>query len=219
MPDTAIFDVDGTLVDSNYQHALAWYRAFDRYGITRPIWRIHRAIGMGGDVLVPEIGGRQVEEEHGDALRDAWVEEFDELIGEVKPFDGAHELLAEVKRRGFKLVLASSGKAKHVEAFLDLVDGRSLADAWTTSDDAEKTKPEPDLVVTALGRVEGASGVMVGDSTWDVIAAGKVDVPTIAVRTGGFSVGELMEAGASRVFQSLVEFRSSLDGTALARPS
>jgi HAD superfamily hydrolase (TIGR01549 family) len=219
MPDTAIFDVDGTLVDSNYQHALAWYRAFDRYGITRPIWRIHRAIGMGGDVLVPEIGGRQVEEEHGDALRDAWVEEFDELVGEVKPFDGAHELLAEVKRRGFKLVLASSGKAKHVEAFLDLVDGRSLADAWTTSDDAEKTKPEPDLVVTALGKVEGASGVMVGDSTWDVIAAGKVDVPTIAVRTGGFSVGELLEAGASRVFQSLVEFRASLDGTALARPS
>jgi HAD superfamily hydrolase (TIGR01549 family) len=219
MPDTAIFDVDGTLVDSNYQHALAWYRAFDRYGITRPIWRIHRAIGMGGDVLVPEIGGRQVEEEHGDALRDAWVEEFDELVAEVKPFDGAHELLAEVKRRGFKLVLASSGKAKHVEAFLDLVDGRSLADAWTTSDDAEKTKPEPDLVVTALGKVEGASGVMVGDSTWDVIAAGKVDVPTIAVRTGGFSVGELLEAGASRVFQSLVEFRASLDGTALARPS
>ncbi|SFT80982.1 haloacid dehalogenase superfamily, subfamily IA, variant 1 with third motif having Dx(3-4)D or Dx(3-4)E [Geodermatophilus amargosae] len=219
MPDTAIFDVDGTLVDSNYQHALAWYRAFDRYGITRPIWRIHRAIGMGGDVLVPEIGGRQVEEEHGDALRDAWVEEFDELVGEVKPFDGAHELLAEVKRRGFTLVLASSGKAKHVEAFLDLVDGRSLADAWTTSDDAEKTKPEPDLVVTALDKVEGASGVMVGDSTWDVIAAGKVHVPTIAVRTGGFSVGELLEAGASRVFQSLVEFRSSLDGTALARPS
>jgi HAD superfamily hydrolase (TIGR01549 family) len=219
MPDTAIFDVDGTLVDTNYQHALAWYRAFGRYGITRPIWRIHRAIGMGGDMLVPEVGGRQVEEEHGDALRDAWVEEFDELVGEVKPFDGAHELLAEVKRRGFTLVLASSGKAKHVEAFLDLVDGRSLADAWTTSDDAERTKPEPDLVVTALGKVEGASGVMVGDSTWDVIAAGKVDVPTIAVRTGGFSVGELLEAGASRVFQSLVEFRSSLDGTALARPS
>jgi HAD superfamily hydrolase (TIGR01549 family) len=219
MPDTAIFDVDGTLVDSNYQHALAWYRAFDRFGITRPLWRIHRAIGMGGDVLVPEVGGRQVEEEHGDALRDAWVEEFDELIGGVKPFEGAHDLLAEVKRRGFRLVLASSGKAEHVETFLDLVDGRSLADAWTTSDDAEQTKPEPDLVVTALAKVEGASGVMVGDSTWDVIAAGKVDVPTIAVRTGGFSVGELLEAGASRVFQSLVEFRSSLDGTALARPS
>jgi phosphoglycolate phosphatase-like HAD superfamily hydrolase len=137
----------------------------------------------------------------------------------VKAFDGAHELLEEVKRRGFRLVLASSGKAKHVEAFLDLVDGRSLADAWTTSDDAERTKPEPDLVVTALAKVEGASGVMVGDSTWDVIAAGKVAVPTIAVRTGGFSVAELQEAGAAQVFQSLVEFRAGLDGTALARPS
>jgi HAD superfamily hydrolase (TIGR01549 family) len=217
--DTAIFDVDGTLVDTNYHHALAWSRAFDRYGITRPLWRIHRAIGMGGDMLVPAIGGREAEEEHGDALRDAWVEEFDELVGEVKAFDGAHELLEEVKRRGFRLVLASSGKAKHVEAFLDLVDGRSLADAWTTSDDAERTKPEPDLVVTALAKVEGASGVMVGDSTWDVIAAGKVAVPTIAVRTGGFSVAELQEAGAAQVFQSLVEFRAGLDGTALARPS
>ncbi len=219
MPDTAIFDVDGTLVDTNYQHALAWSRAFARYGITRPLWRIHRAIGMGGDMLVPEIGGRQAEEDHGDALREAWVEEFDELVDEIKPFDGALELLEEVKRRGFKLVLASSGKAKHVEAFLDLIGARTLADAWTTSDDAEHTKPEPDLVVTALGKVEGASGVMVGDSTWDVIAAGKVGIPTIAVRTGGFSVGELQEAGATRVFQSLVEFRASLEGTALARPS
>jgi HAD superfamily hydrolase (TIGR01549 family) len=219
MADTAIFDVDGTLVDSNYQHALAWFRAFRRYGITRPLWRIHRGIGMGGDMFVPEVGGPEVEEAHGDALRDAWVEEFDLMIDEVQPFEGAHELLREVKDRGFRLVLASSGKKKHVEHFLDLVDGKSLADAWTTSEDAEHSKPEPDLVKSALAKVEGATAVMVGDSTYDAIAAGKLDVATLALRTGGFSVEELTEAGAAGVYDSLVELREKLDATGLARPS
>jgi len=219
MADTAIFDVDGTLVDTNYQHALAWYRAFRRFGITRPLWRIHRGIGMGGDTFVPEIGGAEVEEAHGDALRDAWVEEFDRLIGEVQPFEGARDLLQEVKDRGFRLVLASSGKTKHVEAFLDLIDGRSLADAWTTSDDAEKSKPEPDIVKTAMKKVEGASGVMVGDSVYDAIAAGKLDIPTVGVRTGGFSTEELLQAGVVKVYDSLLELRAHLDETPLNRPN
>ena len=219
MADTAIFDVDGTLVDSNYQHALAWYRAFRRFEITPPIWRIHRAIGMGGDKLVPAIAGDDAEKRHGDALRDAWAEEFDAMIGEIQPFDAAHELLAEVKRRGFRLVLASSGKTEHVERFLNLIDGTQIADAWTTSDDVEASKPEPDLVQAALDKVDGASGVMVGDSTWDAIAAGKLDVPTIAVRTGGFSPEELRDAGALRVFDSLRELLDGLDDTPLARPT
>jgi HAD superfamily hydrolase (TIGR01549 family) len=218
MADTAIFDVDGTLVDSNYQHALAWFRAFRRYGITRPLWRIHRAIGMGGDILVKEVGGEDVEKAHGDELREVWVEEFDRLIDEVQPFEGAHDLLREVKRRGFRLVLASSGKAMHVDLFLDLVDAKSLADAWTTSEDAEHSKPEPDLVGTALKKVDGARGVMVGDSTWDAVAAGKLEVPTIAVRTGGFSVDELRDAGAAQVYESLVDLRERLDDTALGTP-
>ena len=218
MADTAIFDVDGTLVDTNYQHTLAWYRAFRRFGITLPMWRIHRAIGMGGDQLVPAVAGQQVQDRHGEALSEAWVAEFDRLIDEVQPFEGARELLVAVKDRGFRLVLASSGKKQHVEHFLGLLDGASVADAWTTSDDVANSKPEPDLVRTALERVEGATGVMVGDSTWDCVAAGKLDVPTIAVRTGGFSVQELTDAGAVRVFDSLVELRDSLDDTPLARP-
>lgn len=219
MADTAIFDVDGTLVDTNYQHALAWFRALRRYEITRPIWRLHRGIGMGGDLFVSALAGRDVEEAHGDDLRKAWQEEFEQLIGEIQPFEGAHELLAEVKRRGFRLVLASSGKTQHVEAFLDLIDGKSLADAWTTSDDVAQSKPEPDLVSAALAKVDGANGIMVGDSVYDVQAAAKLSVPTIGVRTGGFSVGELLEAGALQVFDSLVAFRHALEGTPLARAS
>jgi len=219
MADTAIFDVDGTLVDTNYQHALAWFRALRRYDINRPLWRIHRGIGMGGDLFVSAVGGREVEEAHGDDLRQAWAEEFDELIGEIQPFEGAHELLAEVKNRGFRLVLASSGKKEHVETFLDLIDGTSLADAWTTSDDVQKSKPEPDLVSAALAKVEGASGIMVGDSIYDAQAAAKLNIPTLGVRTGGFSVGELQEAGVLQVFDSLVAFRYALDGTPLARAS
>ena len=205
MADTAIFDVDGTLVDTNYQHALAWFRALRRYDITRPMWRIHRGIGMGGDQFVSAVAGREAEEAHGDDLREAWAEEFDELIGEIQPFEGAHELLAEVKERGFRLVLASSGK--------------SLADAWTTSDDVEKSKPEPDIVAAALAKVEGASAIMVGDSIYDAQAAAKLNIPTLGVRTGGFSVGELKEAGVLQVFDSLVAFRYALDGTPLARAS
>ncbi len=219
MADTAIFDVDGTLVDTNYQHALAWFRAFRRYDITRPLWRIHRGIGMGGDTFVPQIAGEDVERKHGDALRDAWEEEFDALIGEIQPFDATQSLLQEVKDRGFRLVLASSGKTKHVEAFLDLFGGREIAEAWTTSDDAEHSKPEPDIVQTALAKVSGTSGVMVGDSVYDCMAAGKIGIPTIAVRTGGFSTEELTAAGAAQVFDSLGELQESLDSTALRAPT
>ncbi|GGC90654.1 phosphoglycolate phosphatase [Tersicoccus solisilvae] len=218
MADTAIFDVDGTLVDTNYQHALAWYQAFRRFDITLPVWRLHRAIGMGGDQLVPHVAGDDVEQRLGEDLRQAWEEEFDGMIDSVAPFEGARELLAEVKDRGFRLVLASSGKAKHVDRFLDLVGGKDIADAWTTSEDAEASKPAPDLVQVALEKVEGKDAVMIGDSTWDAVAAGRAGIPTIAVRTGGFSAEELTEAGAIAVVESLTDLRDGLDDTPLARP-
>ena len=218
MPDTAIFDVDGTLVDTNYQHALAWYRAFRRFDITLPLWQLHRGIGMGGDNFVAHIAGDAVEERYGQQLRDAWSEEFDLMIGEVRPFAAARPLLEEIKGRGFKLALASSGKAKHVEAFLDLIGGKDLADAWTTADDVESSKPSPDLVSAALAKVEGASGCMVGDSTWDCVAAGNLQVPTVAVLTGGFSREELQAAGAIRVFDSLGAMLDEIDTTPFRRP-
>lgn len=218
MVDTAVFDVDGTLVDTNYQHALAWYRAFRRHDLTIPVWRLHRAIGMGGDQLVQAVAGADVEAEHGDALREAWTEEYDPMMPEVQPFAGARELLVDIKKRGFKLVLASSGKQHQVEYYLDLLDGKSVADAWTTSNDVEKTKPEPDLLQAAVGKVEGASAVMVGDSVWDCEAARKISVPSYAVRTGGFSVEELGDAGAEAVYDSLDEMREQLGRTLFASP-
>jgi HAD superfamily hydrolase (TIGR01549 family) len=211
MPDTIIFDVDGTLVDSNYQHALAWYRALRRYDITVPVWRIHRAIGMGGDQLVGHVAGKQTEDQHGDALRAAWREEFDPMLPEVAAFADAVPLLTEVKDRGLTLVLASSGAPDHVEAYLNLIGGQRLADAWTTSDDVEATKPAPDLVQAALDKAHATSAVMVGDATWDAKAAVQLGVPTYAVRTGGFSAEELRDAGAVAVYDSLSALREDLD--------
>jgi HAD superfamily hydrolase (TIGR01549 family) len=217
MTDTAIFDVDGTLVDTNYQHALAWFRAFRRFDITLPLWQLHRGIGMGGDNFVTHVAGAEVEKAHGEKLREAWSEEFDRFIDEVQPFAAARPLLQEIKDRGFKLVLASSGKAEHVERFLDLVGGRDLADAWTTSDDVKSSKPSPDLVSAALAKVEGGSGCMVGDSTWDCVAAAKLEVPTVGVLTGGFSPEELEAAGAIRVFDSLGAMLDEIDTTPFRR--
>ncbi|MCU1628473.1 MAG: family hydrolase [Pseudonocardia sp.] len=214
--DTAIFDVDGTLVDTNYHHALAWFRAFRRYDVTLPVWRLHRAIGMGGDQLVAAVAGKRLEEEHGDGLRAAWAEEFQPLLKEVQPFEGVRELLTEVRERGFTVVLASSGKPDHVDAYLDLFGGRELCEAWTTSEDVERTKPAPDLLVVALEKVGGRSAVVVGDSVWDFEAAGRAGYPGYAIRTGGFSVEELKESGAKEVFDSLPQLREQLDRTELA---
>jgi HAD superfamily hydrolase (TIGR01549 family) len=211
MIDTFVFDVDGTLVDTNYQHALAWYRAFRRFNVTPALWRIHRAVGMGGDQLVEAVAGKDVEEEHGDDLRSAWTEEFDEFLDEVQPFSEAEPLLAEVRKRGLRLVLASSGQKKHVEHYLDLLNARELAEAWTTSEDAEETKPAPDLVETAMAKVDGIDAVMIGDSTWDAEAAKRAGLPTYAVLTGGFSVEELLAAGATKVYDSLGELQDDLD--------
>lgn len=209
--DTIIFDVDGTLVDSNYQNALAWYRALRRYDITVPVWQIHRAIGMGGDQLISHVAGEQAEHQHGDALRAAWRKEFDPMLPEIAAFADAVPLLTAVKDRGLALVLASSGAPDHVAAYLNLIDGNRLADAWTTSEDVQATKPAPDLVQAALDKAHATTAVMIGDSTWDARAALKLDVPTYAVRTGGFSAEELSDAGAAAVYDSLAALQADLD--------
>jgi HAD superfamily hydrolase (TIGR01509 family) len=211
----AILDVDGTLVDSNYQHVIAWYRAFRDHDVTPPMWRIHRHIGMGGDQLVAAVAGQAVERESGDSIREAEKRLYGELIDEVSAFEGARELLDELKRRGHDVVLASSAKQEEVEHYVDLLDARGLADSWTTSADVERTKPAPDLVAVAMQMAGALSAVMVGDSTWDIEAATRAELKTLAVLTGGFSEAELVDAGAVAVFESLVDLRLGLDSTPL----
>lgn len=212
-PPAAIVDIDGTLVDSNYQHALAWYRAFRLHGITIPVWRCHRAIGMGGDQLVPYLAGEGFDREEGDTVR---IEEhalFQQLIHEIQPFAGARGLIEDLKAGGSKVVLASSAQAEDVARYLDLLDARELADGWTDSSSVERTKPAPDLVQAAIELVGGGSAVMIGDSTWDVEAAKAAKIKTICVRTGGFGADELREAGATAVFESIADLRERLSDT------
>jgi HAD superfamily hydrolase (TIGR01509 family) len=216
MTPAAILDIDGTLVDTNYHHAIAWYRAFRQHEIVLPIWRIHRHIGMGGDQLVAALAGDDVEEEKGDDIRTAEKALYLALIEEVEPMEGARDLIADLKDSGHQVVLASSAKEDEVEHYLDLLDARDLADDWTTSADVEATKPAPDLVQAALEKIGAEQGVMIGDTPWDVKAAKAAGVETIAVLTGGFAEAELREAGAAEVFESIAELRERLSETALA---
>jgi HAD superfamily hydrolase (TIGR01509 family) len=216
MPPAAILDVDGTLVDTNYHHTIAWFRAFRQNDVVLPIWRIHRHIGMGGDQLVEALGGEQLESEKGDDIRAAESVLYGELMSDVEPLEGAHELMEDLKKSGHAVVLASSAKEHEVDHYLDLLDARELADDWTTSADVEATKPEPDLVVAAVEKAGGGEAVMVGDSTWDCEAAKRAGLDTIAVLTGGFSEAELRDSGALVVYSSIQDLRESLDETPLA---
>jgi HAD superfamily hydrolase (TIGR01549 family) len=216
MSQIAILDVDGTLVDTNYHHAIAWFRAFRRQFITVPVWQIHRHIGMGGDQLVAAVAGDDVEERAGDRIREAESELYKELIGEVQPMDGSRELIEDLKEAGNAVVLASSAKDWEVEHYLELLDAEEIVDAWTTSADVESTKPEPDLIKAALDKVDAdRDAMLIGDTVWDVEAAKRAGVETLAVLTGGFSEAELRDAGAKDVFTSVEELRRSLAETPL----
>ena len=213
----AVLDIDGTLVDTNYHHTIAWSRAFRRHGIVLPLWRIHRHIGMGGDQMVTALTDEETEREKGDDIRAAEKALYFNLIDEVEPMADARELIRQLKGRGHTVVLASSAKPDEVDHYLDLLDARDLADGWTTSGDVESTKPAPDLVSAALERAGGSpdDAVMVGDTPWDVEAAGRAGVPTVAVLTGGFAAAELEDAGAVGVFESVAELCRRLDRTPL----
>jgi HAD superfamily hydrolase (TIGR01549 family) len=212
----AILDIDGTLVDTNYHHALAWYRAFLQSGVVLPLWRIHRHIGMGSDQLVAALAGEGFDREHGDGVRAAEKALYMAVIDEVRPLDDARELIEDLVPDGRPVVLASSAKPDEVKHYLDLLDVRELVTGWTDSSDVERTKPEPDLVQAAIEKAGGGPAVMVGDSTWDCKAAGRAGIETVAVLTGGFSEAELRAAGAVCVFGSLRDLRAGIRSTSLA---
>jgi HAD superfamily hydrolase (TIGR01509 family) len=215
-PPAAILDIDGTLVDTNYHHAVAWFRAFRHFDVTLPLYRIHRHIGMGGDQLVGALAGDDFARAHGDAVRALEGDLYMELIDEVRPLAGARDLLRDLKERGHALVLASSAKQHEVDHYLDLLGARELADGWTTSADVEQTKPQPDLVAAAIEKAGAGDAVMAGDSTWDCEAAKRAGIATIGVLTGGFSDQELLDAGAACVFERIEDLRRDLDETPLS---
>jgi HAD superfamily hydrolase (TIGR01509 family) len=215
--EAALLDVDGTLIDSNYQHTLAWFRAFREHGFVLPAWRIHRAIGMGGDQLVPALLGKEVDEEQGDDIRNTRDPIYKELMPEVEPLDGAHELIAELKERGLTIVLASSSPQDELDHYLELLDARDLADAWTTKEDVDATKPAPDLVRAALDKAGTDHAAMIGDTRWDVESAGKAGVETVCLMTGGWSEQELRDAGAVAVYESVDDLRNHIGETPFGR--
>jgi HAD superfamily hydrolase (TIGR01549 family) len=209
----AILDVDGTLVDTNYHHALAWSRAFGGRGIAIPLWRLHRHVGMGGDKYVAAVAGEEVERRLGEELRSDWERRFDELLAEIVALPGARDLVVELRRRGHRVVLASSSIERHLDHFLDVLEVREHVDGWTTKDDVDASKPAPDLVEAALAKAGTREAVMVGDTPWDCQAAGDAGIETVAVLTGGFPESDLLDAGAAAVFDSLEELRARLDET------
>ncbi len=209
-----LFDVDGTLVDTNYLHTVAWARAFDDAGEWAPMNAIHRLVGMGSDRLVDKVLG------HGsDEVAQAYKHRFQELMGDVKPFPAAAELLAHVHQAGLAVVLATSSPSADLEVFEKLLAADDAIDARTTADDVEQSKPGPDVFLAALraGSIDPGLALVVGDSVWDVEAARAAGLGCVAVETGGFSRHELGEAGAVHVYRDVAEVLAQFRTGPLAR--
>lgn len=207
-----LFDIDGTLVDSNYLHVESWHHAFERCGAPADGWRIHRAIGQDSARLVEAIAGRRdddwvarVKGLHGEYYRD--------LAPRLRAFDRVRDLLAEIAGRGIRVVLATSAPEDELALLLRTLDADRWIHATTSADDVETAKPDPDLIAVALERAgaEASAALLVGDSTWDMIAAGRADVASYGVRSGGISETELREAGARRVFDDPADVLEHLD--------
>lgn len=216
--DTVVLDLDGTLVDSVYQHTTAWRAAFRDVGVDVPAHRIHRTLGMGGDRLVTAVAGESVEKAVGDDVRARHRERLDERFHEIVATDGAAELLEELRVRGFTLVLASSADKELSERLLDLVEGgASLLHDRVAGEESDASKPAHDLVDLALRSVDADRAVMLGATVWDVESAGRAGVPCLGLHTGGIGTAELLEAGAASVHDTPRDLLEHLDDTMLGR--
>lgn len=217
-----LFDVDGTLVDSNYLHTVAWWQAFRRLDYDIPMAHIHRAIGMGGDKLIGHLaeGIDPEQEEEIDASHGAV---FSTFWPSLRAFDGAADLLRATSGRGLAVVLASSASAPDLDALRTAIDADDAITKATSSSDAAESKPAPDILQAALDAAGMAAGdaVFVGDSVWDIKSAAKLGIPTVALTCGGTSEAELRDAGAKEVFTGprdlLEHFDDSLLGQLAAR--
>lgn len=208
-----LFDVDGTLVDSNYLHVHAWQRAFDAEGIAVEAWRIHRCIGMDGSTLVQTLAGSA-----GEHLKDLHTHYYREIAPLLRRLPGAQDLLHKVAELGLQVVLATSAPADELALLREVLDCDDVISEVTSSGDVDTAKPEPDIVEVALGRahVTAQRAVFVGDAVWDAEASARAQVTSIGLLSGGVSRGELESAGATEVFENPLELLTQLEHSRIA---
>ncbi|MGW6393238.1 HAD family hydrolase [Streptomyces sp. NPDC055103] len=216
----ALFDLDGTLVDTNYLHTLAWWQALRQHGHVVPMARIHHAIGIGADRLLDAVLGSERRRDEDASLADAHGTLYAVWYDVLPPFDAAADLLHAVAARGWRVVLASSAAEEEVAAIRKRLDAEDVIAAATTGGDVETTKPAPDLVESALRAIdaEPTDAVFVGDTVWDVEAAGRAGVPCVGLLTGGRSRRELEDAGAVAVYEDARTLLRHIDTSPLSRP-
>ncbi|MFX0594792.1 HAD family hydrolase [Melissospora conviva] len=213
-----LFDVDGTLVDTTYLHTVSWAEALRQAGRPISMARIHRAIGMGSDKLLDHLLGDDRDRGGDDALRTVHDELMAGYASRLQPLPGAVELLRACARRGLRVVLASSAAEHELAKLRGVLDAEDVIDAATSSADAQVSKPAPDILVAALDRagLDRSRVIFIGDSVWDVQAAGRIGVACIALTCGGTSRAELAQAGAVAVYEDPAQLLSDLDRTPLA---
>jgi HAD superfamily hydrolase (TIGR01509 family) len=213
-----LFDVDGTLVDSNYLHTYAWCRAFREAGVDVETWRIHRSIGMDGERLLASLAEDADDQTRG-RLKDLHSRYYAESTQLLRPTPGARELLQAVDKLGLQIVLATSAPEDELAILREVLASDDLASAVTSSKDVDTAKPQPDIVDVALRRagVDAEHAVFVGDAVWDVEACNRAGVQTIALLSGGVSRDELGNAGAKEVFENTADLNKHLDDTVIAK--
>jgi HAD superfamily hydrolase (TIGR01509 family) len=212
-----LFDIDGTLVDSNYLHIVAWTRAFTDIDLPVDAWRIHRSIGMDGTTLVATLADGADDDTRARA-KELHSQYYKETASLLRPLPGARGLLEAVEKLGVQPVLATSAPEDELAILRDVLDCDHLVSAMTSSEDVDTAKPRPDIINVALDRagVEPAHAVFVGDAVWDVEACKRAGVVTIALLSGGVSQCELEQAGAHQVFDDALHLCQHLDDTPIA---
>ena len=217
-PTTVLFDIDGTLVDSNYLHVEAWDQAFAAVGHPVDVWRIHRSIGMDSGAMLERVLGADAQSV-GDAAKDEHGRTYQGMSDRLRPIGGARELLAELSRRGHAVVLATSAPQEELDMLLDVLDVNDSVEAVTSAEDVESAKPSPDIIETALDRAHAPAdrAVMVGDSIWDIAAARRAGVASIGVLSGGYGREELLSAGAAAVYEDAQDLLDQLDESPISR--
>jgi HAD superfamily hydrolase (TIGR01509 family) len=213
-----LFDIDGTLVDSNYLHIDAWDRALTEVGHPVNTWRIHRAIGMDSGKLLEALLEDDVEA-LGDRAKEAHTRLYEAAGDRLRSFGQAQELLRTLAERGYEVVLATSAPENELEMLRRTLDVEDAIATLTSAEDVAEAKPSPDIVQVALQKAGVApdEAIFVGDTVWDVEAAGRAGVATIGLRSGGVSEGELRDAGAVAVYDDAAHLLAELDSSLLRR--